>query len=65
MYVCVCASKLYKFEQKGFWDQQQEDDAKKTHYWREVIRYIHMAYIITYLRVEMFKLLLKLIIWHN
>jgi hypothetical protein len=25
------ASKLYKFEQKGFWDQQQEDDDAKRH----------------------------------
>jgi hypothetical protein len=27
--VCVCVSKLYKFEQKGFWDRQEENDAKR------------------------------------
>jgi hypothetical protein len=29
VFVCVCVCKLYKFEQKGFWDQQQENDAKR------------------------------------
>jgi len=27
--VCVCVCKLYKFEQKGFWDHQQENNAKR------------------------------------